>query len=486
MRTPSPYTLFFLLLLAGGCSDFLFVEPEDDLSRDEVFSTLRGAEAAVIGLYADRTGTTDYYQQAMPIYADLQGNMMLSQQGTQESREDIDGQRADYIFAHALDITADYDFGKYDDTYSLIYTMLYQANDVLAGLANVTDAGDGAQVQSLRGEALVFRAIGHHDLVRLFAQAPGYTANASHPGIALVTEVPTPETLLDRSSVAEVYASIRADLEEALTLVDTRFSRRSSQPYWISPAIINGLLARVTAYTKDWESCRAYATACIDGSPVELTPRENYLDEFISSTPSETLWALDLQRKLSPDGEPVIPSPGRVVGSRNPDPYLQVSGDLLALFEVGDIRTDLIATNDAGDRLSRKWPLDTNFVRNIPLLRLSEVYLLRAEAVAELGDLSAARDDLSRIYLRAVPDGELPPLDQASLLQAIRRERRRELAFEGHHFFDLGRWGADLERAPCADFIQRCDLSYPSDYYILPIPRDALFRNPRLTQNPGY
>jgi hypothetical protein len=480
-------TYLLAVVLLSGCSDFLFVEPEDELSRDAVFTTLRGADAAVLGLYADRTGNTDYYQQRMAIYADLPGNMTLSQRGLQEGRDDIDGQRADFIFTHALDVSPDYEFSGYDGTYTAIYRMLYQANDILDGLPQVPDMGDGAQVQSLRGEALTFRALGHHDLVRIFAQAPSFSPNASHPGIALITELPTTESVPARATVAEVYANIRADLEEAAILIDPAYSVRSGQPYWITPAVVNGLLARVAAYQQDWESCSEYATACIQLTASQLTSTAEYVDQWKKGPPSETLWELDLQRRLAADGSTgVVSGPSRIVGSFNPDPYLQVSTELLDLFEPEDIRLNLFTTNRAGDRLSRKWPLDTGAVRNFPLLRLSEVYLLRAEARAERNELEAARADLAAIYLRSVPTGELPPPDRQALRRAIRAERRRELAFEGHHFFDLGRWGADLDRAPCADAVERCNLTYPSDYYVLPIPREALFRNPNLTQNPGY
>lgn len=469
-----------------GCREFLTVDPENDVSREQIFSSERGAEAAVVGLYSQLSEGA-YYEIRMPIYADLQANMAAVNDQRTVAISDIDGFRRNYLTVHALDAGPAYDNANYDDLYAQAYTVLYQANDVVGGVARVPGIPEHRR-RSLTGEALTIRALVHHDLVRLFAQAPGYTANGDHPGIVLATDVIAVDEEVPRATVAEVYASIRSDLETAYDQLDIDVSRRTPEPYWITPAVAAGLLARVNAYEERWEETVRWADSCLKRADKTLTPRESYVTEWLSGRLDESLWMLDKRSLLNPNGNPSVNSPAAILGAGNMEPYLQVSPGLLELFSPNDLRRDLIARNANGDNLSLKWPFDGRVIRDIPLLRLSEVYLLRAEALAELGLIERARRDYERVYHRAVPDSLAAPTptDAGELIDAIRAERRRELALEGHHFFDLGRWGLDLERAPCADFIRLCNLSYPDARYILPIPRDALLRNTNLVQNEGY
>ncbi|MEM7571681.1 MAG: RagB/SusD family nutrient uptake outer membrane protein [Bacteroidota bacterium] len=469
-----------------GCQDFLTIEPEDELSRQEVFSSIRGADAAVVGLY-NLLGEGELYQINLPIFADVIANLEPLNDEQVVSLEDIGGLRLEFIQAHALRITPGYNNSSFDAIYADAYNLLYQANDILAGLELLPE-GSSEQRASLRAEALCFRALVHFDLLRLYAQAPGFSPDAGHPGIVLMEAIPSVFAQSARSSVAAGFTSVCADLEEAERLMDSRFTRRSTGAIWLTPTAVQGLLARVAAYRQDWEACLAWANRCLSDNSRALSPSEQYLDQWEAGSLSETIWQLDLQRNVEVSGStPVLTSPARVMGAGNEDPFMQLSQQLLDQFEEGDLRRQLIVTDAEGNRLSRKWPFAENQIRNVPLLRLSEIFLLRAEAAAELNQLELATADYRLIRLRAEPEAVLPPLmNQEDLRRAIREERRRELALEGHHFFDLGRWGADLERLNCASLVSSCALSYPDPRYVLPIPLDAILRNPNLTQNEGY
>ena len=478
----------------AGCGEFLTVEPADEVSRAAAFSTVSGVDAAVVGLY-NGLGHGSYYQVRMPIYADLVPNATLVAGDRGVSPSDIDGLRAEFTGINALAVDASYETGRFDDLYQRAYTVLYQANDVLAGIDEL-EAGDGgapptpaeaARLASLRGEALAVRAIVHHDLVRLFAQAPGFTPEASHAGIALVIGVPAIGAAPARNTVAEVYAAVRADLEAAEALLAEGLSRRTASPFWIDRTVARGLLARVAAYERDWEASYGWAKRCLAEAASPLTPRDAYLEAWARGVVPEAFWVLDLQRYVSADdGTPVLVSPARVFGAGLPEPYLQIGAGLFGAYAPGDRRRALFTVDTLGNRLSRKHAFAPNAIRNPVLLRRSEVVLLRAEAAAETGRLERALADLSLIARRADPAAALPPLQVDSLRAAIRRERRRELALEGHHFFDLGRWGADLVRPDCPPAIEACDLTYPDYRYALPIPQAAVERNPNLMQNPGY
>ncbi|MEM9527571.1 MAG: RagB/SusD family nutrient uptake outer membrane protein [Bacteroidota bacterium] len=487
MKIASINIFFFLFLLISGCKDFLTITPEDELSRAEVFSSLRGADAAVVGLY-NLLGDENYYQTRFPIYADLAGNLAVLDDEQTISIEDINTDiRLTFVQAHALATTPAYLNSSLDNIYPTAYTLLYQTNDIIRGLEELQD-GTEEQRSSLRGEALAIRALAHFDLVRLFAQSPAFSADASHPGIVLMEQLPEAADLPSRATVAEVYTSIRADLEAAESLIDESQSRRSSASLWLTPTVVQGLLARVAAYERDWSAVVEWANRCLENDRFELSNVGRYVEEWQAGTLTEMLWSLDLQRRVNDDAssESFITSPALICGSGNEDPFLQVSNDLLSLFPAGDIRRDLISQNADGDRLTDKWPRIPNAIRNIPMLRLSEIYLLRAEAAAELGQEDLANADLRVIRQRANLNLSLPDLTGDELRQAIRTERRLELAFEGHHLFDLNRWGEDLLREDCASFVIPCSLAYPDPRFILPIPQVALIRNPNLTQNEGY
>jgi starch-binding outer membrane protein, SusD/RagB family len=115
------------------------------------------------------------------------------------------------------------------------------------------------------------------------------------------------------------------------------------------------------------------------------------------------------------------------------------------------------------------------------VLRLAELYLIRAEARAQQGKLSEAITDLNRIRSRAGLSGLAPTLTQAQVLAAVVQERRIELLAEWGH-----RW-SDLRRTGQADAVLETEKPgwQPGDAYY-PIPLSELQRNPNMVQNPGY
>lgn len=459
-----------IALWCVGCEDFLTVEPRDELSRTALLGTRRGADAAVVGLYA-LLGTENYYRTRMTIYADVAGNMDIIGDGALVNPADAGAARQESLRLYGLLLGADYVNSNYDDLYDDAYTALYQANDVIDALATITDAPEEVRL-SLRAEALTVRAVAHFDLVRLFAQAPGFTPDASHPGVVLVTSVPKVFDAAARASVAEVYASVISDLEAAEATIDPGFSERLAKPYWINRDIIRALLARVNAYAQNWAATQRWATLA--------------LEESSSSRAGAPYWELDLQRFRKNDGLPVISSPAQVVGAGNPSPYLQVAQSLVDLYGADDARRALIVTDTAGVRLSLKYPFAANAVRNAVVVRRADIVLLRAEANLELGRRAEALADLHVSQAAANATLSRADLSDEALRNAILLERRKELAFEGHYLFDLGRRGRSLSRGDCPAFVRICEVPYPDRGFILAIPQDAIVRNPGLTQNPDY
>jgi len=96
-----------------------------------------------------------------------------------------------------------------------------------------------------------------------------------------------------------------------------------------------------------------------------------------------------------------------------------------------------------------------------------------------------ARADLDVIRKRANPSAKNIQLSGSALKEELFQERRRELAFEGHLFFDIVRKGRDLSREDC-NALQNVNINYPSNLFVLPIPYNAISRNNLMVQNSGY
>jgi hypothetical protein len=164
---------------------------------------------------------------------------------------------------------------------------------------------------------------------------------------------------------------------------------------------------------------------------------------------------------------------------------VRATTELLNAFEPGDVRRAAFeSTVDNGVTVfySLKFPAHKgNFFNNIPVIRLSEVYLIRAEARAQQNKTTLAQDDITLIRtnrgLAAVP----ATTTGTALMSLIFNERRVELHLEGHRFFDFKRRGLNIPKPAGVP-----TLPY-SDFRVLAqVPQAQVLLNPLIKQNPGY
>ena len=123
------------------------------------------------------------------------------------------------------------------------------------------------------------------------------------------------------------------------------------------------------------------------------------------------------------------------------------------------------------------------FTDNVPLIRLSELYLIRAEARIRQGKLAEGLSDLNTIRARRFPaafNSAVTTTDPAEAISAVFAERRLELFFEGHRFFDLKRTGQDIRKGATGP------IQYSDVRVLAPIPQAQVELNKLLVQNPGY
>ena len=355
--------------------------------------------------------------------------------------------------------------------YDYAYTIIGQANVIEEQLGVSKAISDGVRNQ-LMGESAFVRACLYFYLVNLWGDVP------------LVLSSDYRKTaLLPRTAMATVYQQIVADLLQAQQLLPAGY--RTHAGYAGDRTIPNqaaatALLARVYLYEGNWAGAIQAAGAVIVDSRYQL---ESDLDSVFLSTSKEAIWQLQsVGFSFTEEGQLFVPLPGLPV-----KPTYLLTNTLLTAFEPGDQRKDHWTKSEVlgGQDYSYPYKYKVNTTTSTmqeytTVLRLAECYLIRAEARAQLGQVSEAVADLNTIRSRA----GLPPLlltDQAAVLAAIGHERQVELFAEYGH-----RW-LDLKRTQQVNVVLGSEKSgWQPDDALYPLPAQELQQNPSLVQNPGY
>lgn len=461
-----------ILLLAvqlSSCESFLEVEEVGRVSIPVFFKDMDGIRAALPGTY---TAVHKYYDDYFMLYPDAAGdlfNMIPTGEGTKM-----------YTQFNYLS-TPEEEAGAVGFIWRDGLRAMANANNILEYYPILLKENPGSQreLDRIKGEALFLRALIHFDLVRVYAQPYNFTANASHPGIPILLYIPGPDENLHRSSVAEVYDQILADLQAAEDIL-SQYPKRSS--YHASHQAVQALLARVNLYMENYAAAKHYAEQVI--GTTELTTGEQYIDMF---------------RTVSQSSESIFQLSGHLKGSRIRDFYTPAgptgyaSKKLTSLYDnPGDLRLQLLdVAGGTNTTLKYEVPGQNEEERQIDIivLRAAEMYLIAAEALTQLNQLPEAADHLKAIQARALgvdtSEVELSYASQEELMDIIMEERARELSFEGHRLFDLNRLGRDLERGEDVNSSMKT-LKHPSPYFILPFPQSELNANKNITQNPEY
>ncbi len=288
--------------------------------------------------------------------------------------------------------------------------------------------------------------------------------------------------LPSRNTVAEVYTQVLSDL---ITAEDLMTIDPSNAGYFSKEAA-QAMLSRVYLYMEDYENAEAKATDVIDSQKYELATAAAYPSMFLEGNSSEAIVEMVYSITDNPGSDHL----GGMYKATGYGDYLPAK-DLLDMMDDNDVRKTMFMSDP---KLSgvycclrvNKYPSSGSQIGtdNIPVIRLSEVYLNRAEARARMNDFIGARSDLQLIRQRANPDAVPLTLTGDALTEEILKERRRELCFEGHRIFDITRNKQDMVREDCTSTI--CEVTYPNDRFILPIPDGETNANDNIDQNPDY
>lgn len=486
--TKTRYLISFILLSFAwsSCDNFLEQETGSQLSAEQLYSTRDGFYVALNGMYNSLEG--EMREEAFATYADaLGGNISFAPR--------ISGGNAGRVIAPTI-VEDAYSFSLDPDDYYLsyiydgFYAVISQANTILEYLDN-SDLFEVEEANAIRAEALSVRALCHFELARIFAQNYNYTADASHPGIIYVDALP--EIGYDfpaRLSVAETYDRIISDFETAIPLIGENPVLEGPSYSYMTRYAVEALLAKVALYANRFALAEQYASDVIANSGLSLIQPENYVGEWEQPDAPVSEVLLEFSVSVGTDG--TVGSIVSLFNYTNPNShgYYVASGDLLNMYDANDVRGIGMYLEESletieGETVSQEpYYFTKKFQDNAgnPVIRLSELYLIRAEAEARQGDDVLALDDLNT--LQEHRNAGLTSAGE-DLLEAIFAERQKELAFERNYFFDLARFGKDVNREQgCVGSV--CSLSYPSPSFVAPIPESNIDLNSNLEQNENY
>jgi len=354
---------------------------------------------------------------------------------------------------------------------------------------------DPARAAVLSAEAKFLRALCFHDLAKVYSYEPGMEVNGFNQGIILRTEPVLGASQADfraRSTNVEVYQQIEQDLLDAIAGLPAE-ADQAGTPNRASVASARGLLARVYLYWGRYADAATQADAALAATAATLSDAANYVASFATANHPEAVFEIAVSQVdwSTVDGvnNSLTTVTKTVAGGAPPSSQgaVKASDELLAAFETGDVRRDLLVNPSGADFFeSNKWPGEGGkFLENIPVIRVSEIVLIAAEGKARSGNEAGALVDLNS--LRTNRGLAASTATGNALTNAILAERRVELAYEGHRFFDLKRLGLAIPKTAISG-VPQLD---PTDFRMLariPPAEITLSENQGglLEQNPGY
>lgn len=463
-------------LALGSCDDLLDTDPRQSLTPETAFADVEGYESLIFAAYGGGRDFNRYGQQLMIAPEIMADNLrIIANTGR------YIGQEANADRAH---------MGIWNTG---LYGAINETNLVLAGVDDVE--GDATLKNRLKGEAYFLRALYYFDLARIYGYEPGQEVNGWDRTVVLRTEPIngfSDADLRARVSNRELYDQMESDLNTAIGLLPTA-SQGSADVYRASKGSAEALLARVYLYDSKFTEAasmasQAMATFGLGNDGTGLAEPENYVAGFSTYPNPESLFEIEIRSVDWSTVDGVNNSMCTLTANVfNSAQFIATASDeLLASYEDGDIRRETWTetTRSGADGTvyrSNKW-LGTkgDFLENLPIIRASELYLIRAEARFRTGDAPGSISDVNALRSKRGID-PVAGLSGDDLFNQIMNERRIEFALEGHRWFDLKRNGMDITKHGSFETVPY------SDYRLLaPLPQDQLILNEALEDNPGY
>ena len=447
------------ILLCHSCNDFTEVGlPKSQITRDLVFKDDELAKSAMAGVYRNLeeegflSGSQSGAQVILGVYVDE-----LQSYASATSDTSIF-----YSLSHSAAST------KISSLWATTYTQIYYINSVIEGMENSGQIS--APVKNrLKGEGLFLRALLHLYLTQTFGPVPfvnttDYELNQS----------------IGKSSVAEIYAKCKSDLDAAASLLPETMA--AGNRIYPTKMAAYAVLARIGYYEKNWDAALQFSGIVINNTQYRMVTD---LSKVFLKESTGSIW------QLLPYAATYNTYQGNVfILNTAPPTNVALRQDFVSDFETGDGRkTSWIGQKtDSQNRTYyfpfkyRQYSTSTTSQEYSVILRVEELYLIRAEAYLNKGQYGLAVSDLNAVRNRAGLVSLGASSDQALLTNAVIKERKAELFTEfGHRFYDL-RHFQQLDQV-----MSTKKTNWKSHFTYLPLPEKDILLNPNLNpQNNGY
>lgn len=488
-----------LLLAATGCKkDFLDLQPQATISAGGFFKTQDQVQQAVNGAYAPvRTLGNVYYW----VFGEMRSDNTTFQyndrnRGFESQREFVD---EFLVSANSESV---------QDLWQISYNGISRCNDVLSKIDAVTMTAE--KKNQYVGEVKFLRALYYYDLVRQYGGVPLRLA---------AVESPSGNKSEGRATADAVYTSIIADLTDAAAKLPAKAAYAAVDAGRATKGAAATLLASVYLTRKDYSNAVTQLRA-VRGGGYSLLPSYRSVFDPANKNNAESIFEIqylgsqpDLSSSFTFAFAPY--TSGSIVTGDAATPTLDVGSgwniptqDLIGAYETGDLRKDaslaLGYKDKTGTFVSVPYITKYNFGitapgrtdTNFPVLRYADALLMLAEALNEQGYAAGgeAFAALNEVRRRAgLPEKTAATAaSQAQFRAAVLQERRVELAFENHRWYDLVRTGQAVavmnaegarEKALHPTYLSANTYQVTENKLLLPIPQREVTID-KLEQNP--
>ena len=465
------FTLLLLVVAFWGCEDFLDIQPQQSIDSEYALTTPENVKATLVGAYLEVRSRWTFGSQFNEYSELLASSGHLQHVGSHAQPREI------------LDKSIAVNNSYVESSWVASYRIINTVNHVLDAVNII----EGPEHDKVRGEALFLRGMTYFELTRLWGLPYMPGIQNDQPGVPLIlspTNSPSEAIPVARNSVEECYSQVISDLTAARDLLP------ETNGVFANTYAASAVLSRVYLQMSQFSDAAEEANRVIESERFALHSQPMAAHNNSQNT-QEDIFAL--QNSLTSNSIWLTERYASLNGMGRGD--YQFTPAFLGLFHEDDLRGKLqddTKPNYVQENINRMYYIGVGAIRNggintykwanyytiIPLIRLSEMYITRAEANFELqqsgnsivGDAQPV-DDINSLRARA----SAPLFSGSITIEDIRLEKYIELCWEGHRLHDLKRWQMNIGNLP-----------YDAGNLILPIPISELETNPLLEQNPHY
>lgn len=374
-----------------------------------------------------------------------------------------------------------------NDIWNAHYRTINFANKIIVA-ANSIPTNSPAEVASLNNivaQCYALRALCHLDLLTHYATT---MEDPSALGVLYVDFVPFPGQTIPRSTVGECFTKLLADLDTAESL----FAGAASNKIFMNKEAIVFMRAKVALFTGD--NAGAIANADLLIAQFSLADRSQYVNMFNDLDNTEVIFKAERKANNALIG-------GIWFFTGTGGDFMGLSNSMIDSFQPGDIRPSVLKDDSETAPVIGKYKGSEGvvYMNDVKVMRVSEMYLVKAEAQAKLSQFTAASSTMQALVEKRYDvDSQGVSLAEtksystlSDAILDILEERKLELGYEGHRYVDLKRLRAisnvGIERNPldCGGAAP-CELSPSDNRFTLPIPITEINANSAALQNPGY